>query len=299
MGSVNITLANGQLGATLQTSDGVAGMVLTGQTETGGYTAGTPIMVTSLNDLGTQGISQTGNAFAYRQVKEYYDEAGTGAQLYLMLVPATMKVNQIADKTNANGAVKLLDFANGKIKLLGITTDDTAVYTSTPPVTTQAINADVYTAATNMASLASDYFESERPFRAVIGGTSYNGNATLLTDMTAGTTNNRTAIFMGDTQAGPNTGARLDGTSSTPVMDAVKNMLTSLPFNGLFVLNNLIATLQSIDGVRIGQVVSAQATYASLPPTPVTVEYTPDAGYLALDEAYFAINITYTPHAPF
>jgi len=95
------------------------------------------------------------------------------------------------------------------------------------------------------------------------------------------------------------TGARLDGTSSTPVMDAVKTMLGSLPFNGLFVLNNLIAVLQSIDGVRIGQVVSAQATYASLPPVAVPVEYTPDAGYLALDEVYFAINITYTPHAPF
>jgi len=228
MGNVNITLANGQLGATLQTSDGVAGIVLTGETESGGYTLGTPILLTSLSDLGTQGISQTGNGFAYRQVKEYYDEAGTGAQLYLMLVPATMKVNQIADKTNTSGAVKLLDFANGKIKLLGITTDDASVYTSTPPVTTQGINADVYTAATNMASMASDYFEGERPFRSVIGGTSYNGNATLLTDMTAGTTNNRTAIFIGDTQSGPNAciGLVLGRLAAIPVQRKISRVKT-------------------------------------------------------------------------
>jgi hypothetical protein len=45
-----------------------------------------------------------------------------------------------------------------------------------------------------------------------------------------------------------NTGARLDGGSSTPVKDAIKVFLGNLPFNGLFVLNNLITGLQAIDG---------------------------------------------------
>ena len=38
MGSVNITLADGQLGAALQTDDGITGIVLTGVSE-GAYTA--------------------------------------------------------------------------------------------------------------------------------------------------------------------------------------------------------------------------------------------------------------------
>ena len=94
------------------------------------------------------------------------------------------------------------------------------------------------------------------------------------------------------------TGARLDGTASTPVLDAVNAFLTTLPFNGLFVLNSLVAALQVVDGVVIGDVVNAQATYASLPYTPVTVEYTPDAGYMTLDEGYFTTNATYVSHAP-
>lgn len=95
-----------------------------------------------------------------------------------------------------------------------------------------------------------------------------------------------------------NTGARLDGTSYTPVKDAVNALLSSLPFNGLFVINNLIAALQAIDGVLIGYVTSAAATYASLPLTAIAVEYTPDAGYMVLDDTFFDANIIYTAHAP-
>jgi len=93
------------------------------------------------------------------------------------------------------------------------------------------------------------------------------------------------------------TGTRIDGTSSTPVLEAVNNFLANLPFNGVFVLNNLIGALQAIDGVEIGSVVSAQANYAATPYVPITVRYTPDAGYMALDETYFNANIVYTAYS--
>lgn len=60
MGTVNITLANGQLGTTLQTSDGICGLVVTGQTE-GAYTVGTPILITSMATLAAAGITATNN----------------------------------------------------------------------------------------------------------------------------------------------------------------------------------------------------------------------------------------------
>jgi hypothetical protein len=94
------------------------------------------------------------------------------------------------------------------------------------------------------------------------------------------------------------TGKRLDGTENTPVMDAVNKFLDNLPFNGLFVLNFLIEALQAINGVQIGQVVSAQANYGATPYVGIPVQYIPDAGYMALDETYFNANITYTAHGP-
>jgi hypothetical protein len=92
------------------------------------------------------------------------------------------------------------------------------------------------------------------------------------------------------------TGARLDGASITPVMDAINSFLANLPFNGVFVLNELIVALQAIDGVKIGYILSAQANYAATPYIPVTIKYTPDAGYMALDETYFNTHVTYTPY---
>lgn len=95
-----------------------------------------------------------------------------------------------------------------------------------------------------------------------------------------------------------NTGARLDGTSSTPVKDAINNYLQNMPFNGLFVLNKLINAIEETEGVRIGTVVSAEANYGATPYVPITVEYVPDAGYMTLNETYFDANVTYLPHDP-
>jgi hypothetical protein len=45
------------------------------------------------------------------------------------------------------------------------------------------------------------------------------------------------------------TGARLDGTSSTPVQDAVKAFLKAVPFDGRFIKNHLTDAMQAVEGV--------------------------------------------------
>ncbi len=96
-----------------------------------------------------------------------------------------------------------------------------------------------------------------------------------------------------------NAGARLDGTNTTPVLSAIKVFLATLPFNGLFVLNKMIEYIENnVEGVRILQVISAEANYAATPYVAIPVEYVPDAGYMTLNEAYFTANVTYTAHGP-
>ncbi len=229
MGSVNITLADGQLGATLQTNDGVTGIVITGTTETGGYVQGTPILVTSMAEVTTAGITAAGNPFAIKQLQEFYNQAGDGAELYVMLVPPTLTVAQMADNTNANGAKKLLDFAAGQIKVLGLLSDDAAIAGGGGTITvTNGLNADVYTAASNMKVMAQAYFAAEKPFRCVIGGTNYSGVASSLTNETSGTTNNRTAIIIGDTASGVSAcvGLLLGVVSSIPVQRKISRVRT-------------------------------------------------------------------------
>lgn len=198
-GSVTVTEASGQLGGTVTINDRVVGMVLTGVTE-GSYTAGTPILVTSLTDVTTAGITATGNAFAYRHCKEFYDQAPVGSRLYLMLVPTTITIADMADNTNANGAKKLLNFAAGKIKVLGLLADDKAVSVAGGTITiANGLNADVYTAANSVKIMEAAFRAEQKPFRAVIGGSSYSGTASALTDESTGTTNNKAAILIGDT----------------------------------------------------------------------------------------------------
>ena len=93
-----------------------------------------------------------------------------------------------------------------------------------------------------------------------------------------------------------NTGARLDGSTSTPVKDAINSFLANLPFNGVFILNSFIAAMQAIDGVVIADEVSVQAYYGSTSPVIITTQYTPDAGYMALDPTWFAAHVSYTPY---
>lgn len=96
------------------------------------------------------------------------------------------------------------------------------------------------------------------------------------------------------------TGARLDGTSATPVKDAIAVFLADkVPFNGLFVLNRLIQYIEdNVEGVRIMEVDLAQANYAATPYVTILSDYNPDAGYMELDTTYFDAHVGYNPHGP-
>ncbi len=200
MGGVNITLANGNLGSTLQTNDGVAGIILNANEE-GMVLAGRMMLFTSMAAVAGAGITQGGNPFLWSQLSNFYAEAGKGAELYVMPVESTKTITQMCD-IEGDYIGKLLDGAEGRIKLLGVVSNDRVVYDG-DVVITNGLNADVYDALDNLAAVAESYDTNKHwPFRAVIGGTSYQNNPGLLADITNGTTNNYAAVLIGDTQEG-------------------------------------------------------------------------------------------------
>ena len=248
MGQVNISLQDGQLGATLTTADGVAGLVCTGNVDTGGYVLGTPVLITSLAGLATAGITQADNPFVYKHVAEFYQEAGTGAKLYLMAVANTLTVVDMCDSATEGGAIALLDYAAGAIKILGVLSDDTSV---TVAGTTSGINDDVTTAATHMAVTAANYFAAEKPFRCIIGATSYQGTPGSLPVLNSGTANNRTALLLGDTNTtyssvGAAVGLVLGRLAAIPVQRKLSRVRTGAMTNTAAYLGS--ATLESVPG---------------------------------------------------
>ncbi|MDB0601076.1 DUF2586 family protein [Tenacibaculum maritimum] len=168
---VTINVNNDRLGGSTQTADGIAAMVLTGASVTGKVQVGETIQVFSLNDAKAKGISETGtNAYAYKQVKQFYDEAKDGAELWLMLVAATVTMEDMADPTKAY-AKKVLDDAKGTIRLLGLSRKSAIGVT-----VANGLDADVDKAVTKAQLLIKGYESKYKEASVIVDGKDFNGN---------------------------------------------------------------------------------------------------------------------------
>lgn len=181
---VNITILNGALGSVPGTSDGIAGMILSGVAVVDKIALNEPKQLFSLADAVALGLDEdydTANSVdVYYQIKEFYSEAGTGAELWIMLVAQTVTMAEMADITEVNNAVKLLDAASGTIRLLGITRVPDGSYSET---ITDGLDSDVWAAVTKAQALAVAYAANMRPFRTVIAGRAWSGVSGDLADL--------------------------------------------------------------------------------------------------------------------
>lgn len=93
-----------------------------------------------------------------------------------------------------------------------------------------------------------------------------------------------------------NVGGRADGITATPVQDAIKLYLKNLPFNGIFLLQNLVDVLQVVDGVTVVDIKEAAAQYAATDYTSFSVQWIPDSGYLRV-YADTDLTLTFIPYS--
>lgn len=198
---IDISVINGALGNNIPTDDGLAGLLLQGPAATG-LTLLTPRLITSLAEAESLGIDSdydtTNTVRVWKHISEFYAEAGAGSRLWIMLVSDAVSMANMVNVSQADYAVKLLNAADGKIRLLGVSRSPASGYTAT---VTNAIDADVETAITNGHALATQYANSFKPLRIVLEGREYTANAGNLPDLTA-LDKNRVAVILGDTVSG-------------------------------------------------------------------------------------------------
>lgn len=198
---VSLTLTNGALGLVAPGEDGVVGLVLNGIAATG-LALGVSKQGFSLADFVAVGIDAaydtTNSVQVYRQIKEFYDSAGDGAELWIMLVSQATNIQSILDKTTAN-AKKLLDDAGGRIKLLGVCRNPAGGYS--PNTTANQVDIDVVNALTTGQALADDMQAAFRPVSIVIEGYAYTGNSTGLTSLKTHIKKNM-SVLIGDSASG-------------------------------------------------------------------------------------------------
>ena len=136
----------------------------------------------SLDDAKTNGITETGiNEYAYKHVKAFYDEAGNGAELWVMVVASSITMAEMADKTEAY-AKALLDEAKGNVRLLGITRKSASGVTIA-----NGVDEDVDDAVTNAQALIEEFAATFKAASVIIDGKDFNGNVADLKDYTTAT----------------------------------------------------------------------------------------------------------------
>lgn len=215
---VKIEIANGQLGRVVAVADATAGLVITGAAE-GDLTLSAPVQLFSFDDLTALGVTQENNPMAFKDVKAFYDLAGAGAELWLMVVSGVVLLTDMCDETE-NYARKLLDAAGGKIRLLGV---NRAFPQGYEPTISQGLDQDVITALGKLQTMAGHYAAAYKPFRALLPAKGFlKTNISSLMDLKQGNDNRVSVILGSDTLDGEVAiGLTLGRLASIPVQRSI------------------------------------------------------------------------------
>ena len=198
---LNIKFDNGNIGTVVSTADGVFGLLASAVAVVDKFELEKEYTVNGMADVAALGIlPDVDNYGLYKWLKEFYEEAGEGAELWIMGFP---KANKPSDwftpdvVTGKAPAEKLLDASNGRLNGLFTSFTPEAVYV---PVIETALDADVALAQQKAQLLAVNYTKNRyTPLFVILEGFAFDGDAISLPDLLQGE-DNRVGIFIGDTE---------------------------------------------------------------------------------------------------
>lgn len=197
---INIEFTNGNLGQVVEVPDGVFGLVASATAVTDTFALGTPYQIRGMQDVAALGITPSvDNYRLYKTLKEFYQEAGEGTELWLIGFARTTKPSEwfTPDGTGKAPAETLLDAANGKLKMLFTSFYPSAAYEVTLE---NGLDADVWDTLLAAQTLADNYTSSKyAPFYTLVEGYAFDGNKVTLDDVLE-MSYNRCQVLIGDTE---------------------------------------------------------------------------------------------------
>jgi hypothetical protein len=199
---VKIYFENGALGSVAPSADSVAGLMATAVavTASGGLQLSKSYLIRSLSDLEALGVTSAvndANAFLYKHVKEFYAEAGEGAELWIMGLPNTMTPSAMVDPTR-DAAKLFVREAEGKLRAVAVAYNPANGYT---PTITDGVDGDLFAAMQHAQQLAEWATTTlYAPLLVLLEARSFSGVAADLRDLST-CTYNRVGVLLGDTAA--------------------------------------------------------------------------------------------------
>lgn len=204
MGKPNVTTpqTNGNTARVAPSEDGISALIVSGIAISGTVVLGDVLgPFTSLADAEALGITAlydtTNTCLAHKHISDFYDGAGNGAELYVMVVAKTITMKDLCDKANAY-AKKLLVAGDGNIRLIGVTRCPDVGYI---PTYTGQFEQDLIDAIGKAQLLRIEEYSLFRPVSFILEGRNFQGNASSslnMRDPVAGPNANRVMVVMGN-----------------------------------------------------------------------------------------------------
>ena len=174
--NVYITVNRSGLGLIAYTNDGIMGIVVSGASVVEGIQVGEPRAMYSLSDAENLGITEDDNPTAYKQIKEYYDEAGNGQKVWIVLSDGNSMSDSVSGTSNV--VRTLIEAGNGEISLIGLCR---GVNQSGSIV--DGLDNDVAITMQAAQILADEYQEKIMPVSFVIDGIGFSGDENSVADL--------------------------------------------------------------------------------------------------------------------
>ena len=197
--NVNITLGNGNIGTVTLSDDGIAGLILTGKAVLSTLELNKVYVIASTGDLKKLGLTAENNPLAYKEVLGFYESAGDGAELHLLVVDAAKTLTEICSMEAGSPLKTLIDSAAGRIRLVGINRNPEAEY---EPTVTSGIDQDVITAVTATQQVIDSYLKQIAPFVALLPALAWNGTTDSLYQPREGSQDSVSVVMASDGKYG-------------------------------------------------------------------------------------------------
>lgn len=197
--NVNIVIGNGNMGNISLSDDGIAGLILTGAAVANKLELNKVYVLGSTLELTKLGITAETNPLAHKEVTAFYNVAGEGAELHLLVVSEATTLTQMCSQDADSPLRKLVNSAAGRIRLVGINRNTPADYEMTAE---KGLDADVITAIASAHAVAEDFLTSIAPFRVLLPALGWDGQTDNLYKPREGSYNRVSVVMASDGKFG-------------------------------------------------------------------------------------------------
>lgn len=194
---ISIAFNNGVIGAVTPLDTGCFGLVASAVAVADGFQLNTPYQLKSMRDVANLKLTDSlDNHRLFKALSEFYDEAGTGSEIWIFGMAKTTKVSEWFTLVDGVAPVeKLLNAAKGKIRGLFTVYDPIAA-----PTVENGMDEDVLVAASKAHLLFKSYADVKyATFFTILEAYAFSGNKIELEDLKTYNYNS-VGILIGDTE---------------------------------------------------------------------------------------------------